>query len=762
MADIQRKLDALGFDAGTPDGMAGPQTRRAIGQFQSSIGVPVTGYFADHELSVLDQRYAASIKSTRISPPGAPSTKWSAASTTAYAITGDISVSADSVIFGNGATIHITPVSPDKPQVFTLVPPSSNPTLLNGNKLCGSTAPTFIAITRGGNALYMKVFVGPNVPQGRADPLPEPGTCATYNYERPGSFAAAMPAPSPASMGPSFDCRKAASADERAICASADLAAIDRQLADAYSAALASADDATAIKAAQRQWIADRQSCGSDGACLAAAYDRRIAALTAPPPSVADSESSRSRWTATSTTAIAITGDIELSGDTIIFANGARLHLSPVGLDRPLVFAVSPPTNPTLPNGGKLCGRGPPTFVVLARDGDQLYMKVFDGPQIPLGHADPGPEPGTCATYNFERSGGSATVLPPAPPATPQPVAAVPPVPASASGAPVVARRPAGLAPAPLSTFKDCDHCPEMVVIPAGSFMMGAGPGDAKVAYDQYDIPSELPRHQVKIGYEFAIGKFEVTVDEFAAFVSDTGIKTGGNCMIRETDTGPQKGRYIGTLNPTLDTGGGVDAVGISDGTFAQPGEKVTEREPATCISRNEAEAFLGWLSAKTGRHYRLPTEAEWEYATRAGTDTAFFWGNSDKLTCRYANFADSGSYYFQGMAGPCREKIRPLWSAPAGSYAANPWGIYDTSGNVQEMLEDCWHDTYDGAPADGSPWQKADCHVYVARGGDYELVAENMRSADRLFYGDGKDDRANFIGFRVAVTLGDGGWDKK
>ncbi len=191
----------------------------------------------------------------------------------------------------------------------------------------------------------------------------------------------------PARANPSFDCGKAASAAEKAICASPDLAAFDRQLADAYSAALtgASPEDAAAIKAAQRQWLAERESCGADDACMTAAYRRRLAVLTAPPPSVADLESSRSRWTAASTTAIAITGDIELSGDTINFANGTRLHLSPVGLDRPLVFAVSPPTNPTLPNGGKLCGNGRPTFVVLVRDGNELYMKVFDGPQDPAG-----------------------------------------------------------------------------------------------------------------------------------------------------------------------------------------------------------------------------------------------------------------------------------------------------------------------------------------------------------------------------------------
>ncbi len=126
------------------------------------------------------------------SPTEAGSYKWYAASHTASAITGDISVSADSITFANGKRIHIVPVGPDKPHVFALRP-RANPTLLNGNKLCGGTPPDFIVLIHNGDDLYLKVFDGPQVPQGRADPLPEPGTCATYNFVHGTASGAAPP-----------------------------------------------------------------------------------------------------------------------------------------------------------------------------------------------------------------------------------------------------------------------------------------------------------------------------------------------------------------------------------------------------------------------------------------------------------------------------------------------------------------------------------------------------------------------------------------
>ncbi len=326
------------------------------------------------------------------------------------------------------------------------------------------------------------------------------------------------------------------------------------------------------------------------------------------------------------------------------------------------------------------------------------------------------------------------------------------------------------------SSFKDCEECPEMVVLPLGSFMMGATPQEANHPFIG-SVPAELPRHEVTIGYRFAIGMYEVKVAEFDAFAKETGTGSGGTCMIRLAEKGKLALKYEGTKHPDSDLAAASPyIVYISDGSYSQPGLPVDADQPAVCISRNEMKAYLEWLSSKTGRGYRLPTEAEWEYAVRAGTDAIAFWGDNFAKTCEFANFADKSSGYQAGIAAPCREKIKPVWTANAGSYGPNPWGIHDMSGNVQEMIEDCWHESYLGAPTDGSPWREDDCQLFVARGGDYELMHISMRASERLFAGyvpedpgsriEGEDaghtSRANVLGFRVAVSLDDTAWDKK
>ena len=321
--------------------------------------------------------------------------------------------------------------------------------------------------------------------------------------------------------------------------------------------------------------------------------------------------------------------------------------------------------------------------------------------------------------------------------------------------------------PAPLSEFTDCEGCPAMVAVPTGTFVMGATPAEEAMPFIAYNVPQELPRREVTISRPFAIGKFEVTVAEFDLFVRETGTEVGGICSIRLAESGPLAGKVTGTLHPeSAQFSQSPFLTYITDGSHLQPGLPVTEMQPAVCVSRSEIKAYLDWLTKKTGRTYRLPSEAEWEYAARAGTGTVAFWGDDLSKACEYANFGDSGSGYQAGMMAPCSEAIRPEWTAEVGSYKPNPWGLHDMLGNVQEMIEDCWHENYQGAPSDGSAWTKSGCQLFVARGGDYELLYVSMRAAERLFWGYGPEagdpqgpdaafnSRSNVAGFRVAADL--------
>jgi formylglycine-generating enzyme required for sulfatase activity len=235
-------------------------------------------------------------------------------------------------------------------------------------------------------------------------------------------------------------------------------------------------------------------------------------------------------------------------------------------------------------------------------------------------------------------------------------------------------------------TFRDCDECPEMVVVPAGSFTMGD---------DMYG-----PRHQVTFGYAFPVGRYLVTRDEYARF---------------------------------------VEATGHSNEEWEDPGFPQTGRDPVVRVSWDDAKAYVSWLSEKAGHTYRLLSEAEYEYAERAGTSTAYWWGDSDADLCRYAN------------GDPCNHH----GTVPVGSYPANAFGLYDMAGNVWEWTEDCWKNTYAGAPDDGTAWTAGTCGERVLRGGSWLDYARYLRSADR--YGDGTGVRGNgygFFGFRVARTL--------
>lgn len=236
------------------------------------------------------------------------------------------------------------------------------------------------------------------------------------------------------------------------------------------------------------------------------------------------------------------------------------------------------------------------------------------------------------------------------------------------------------------AVFRDCDACPQMIVIPAGAFTMGAPLSEAE------SEDNERPQHQVSVA-QFAIGKFEVTFDEWAACVQDGGCTSNPN---------PNDRRWGQGLRPVMN------------------------------VSWNDAQEYLAWLSSKTGQAYRLPSEAEWEYAARAGTQTPHWTGQA---------IGYNQAQYSQGRT---RE---------VGSYPANPFGLHDTIGNVWEFTQDCWHEGYAGAPVDGAAWVNYRCDRRVVRGGSFDFAFQQyLRSAYRA--AQNVSQRHRNEGFRVARSI--------
>ena len=280
--------------------------------------------------------------------------------------------------------------------------------------------------------------------------------------------------------------------------------------------------------------------------------------------------------------------------------------------------------------------------------------------------------------------------------------------------------------------FRDCPDCPEMVVIPAGEFQMGSDRND------DWGQGSERPRHRVSVG-RFALGRYEVTRAEYAAFVSATGHPDGSRCW---TDDG--RGNWEWRWR---------NGASWRDPRFPQGDD-----HPVVCVSWEDAQSYVRWLSRKTGERYRLPSEAEWEYAARAGTETRWYWGDSPSGQCGRANGADAflrRKYRrVEGLdfdhAVSCDDGM--AHTAPAGSYDANAFGLFDVLGNVWEWTEDCWNENYARAPDDGSAWTRGDCGRRVLRGGSWGNAPRNLRSANRGTTATGA--RLVSAGFRVSRTL--------
>ncbi|HVP09247.1 MAG TPA: formylglycine-generating enzyme family protein [Burkholderiales bacterium] len=300
-----------------------------------------------------------------------------------------------------------------------------------------------------------------------------------------------------------------------------------------------------------------------------------------------------------------------------------------------------------------------------------------------------------------------------------------------AQEAPRAAQRPG-------TVFQDCADCPHMVVIPAGEFTMGSPASEIGRGLD------EGPQRQVQIARPFALGRSEVTVEEFRRFVEEAGYKTEA-----ERDTRAQGCAGFIYADPAAPGPGSPPYTSWRSPGLAQA---QADPHPVLCVSWNDARAYAQWLSKKTGKRYRLPTEAEWEYAARAGSSSSRYWGDDPVQACRYANVADQSRFqtWSFGQKHECTDGH--YFTAPAGGYAPNRFGLYDVIGNVWEWTEDCWNASYAGAPSDGGAWLSGDCSQRVLRGGSWSTVPRYARSATR--YKNPADFRDNLTGFRLARNL--------
>jgi sulfatase modifying factor 1 len=279
----------------------------------------------------------------------------------------------------------------------------------------------------------------------------------------------------------------------------------------------------------------------------------------------------------------------------------------------------------------------------------------------------------------------------------------------------------------PHANFKDCENCPEMVALPAGEFMMGS-PEDERGRKNVEGLP-----RRVVIGRPIAIGKFEVTVDQFSAFVTETGMMAGNLC------------------HTIVNLEGDAALWGPPQASFRQPGFDVTGSQPVVCISWHEAQAYVAWLRRRTGKPYRLPTEAEWEYAARADTRTSYSFGDDETALCAYARFADLDSRF--GWRNTCRSNTTTYGPLPVGTLKPNPWGIFDMHGNAWEWVEDCWTPNSSEIPTDGSAFSRpGSCEIGVIRGGSWAAGAPRLRSAGR--WPMVAASHFQHSGFRVALSL--------
>ncbi|MEO6967605.1 MAG: SUMF1/EgtB/PvdO family nonheme iron enzyme [Rhodanobacteraceae bacterium] len=277
-------------------------------------------------------------------------------------------------------------------------------------------------------------------------------------------------------------------------------------------------------------------------------------------------------------------------------------------------------------------------------------------------------------------------------------------------------------------------HAPAVVVIPLGQFEMGAPPGERGRA------SAEQPQHAVEIARGFAMGRSEVTVAQFRAFVRSSG-------HVPDADR-------LGGASVYDEASGRMQTQASADWQDGYAGQRARDDDPVVNVSWNDAQAYVQWLSLRTGKHYRLPSEAEFEYAERGGTTTPYWWGSgapykplenltgSGDRSPSHRSWSNAFVDYSDGYWGP----------APVMSFAANPFGLYDIDGNVSEWVADCWHENYTRAPRDGDAWINPGCAQRVVRGGSWGSAPDQDRSAFRQAAP--ADARSGRVGFRVIREL--------
>ncbi len=251
------------------------------------------------------------------------------------------------------------------------------------------------------------------------------------------------------------------------------------------------------------------------------------------------------------------------------------------------------------------------------------------------------------------------------------------------------------------NAFRDCSECPEMVEIRKGSFLMGSDIGR----------DDEMPMHQVTIDYNFAVSRYEITRAQYASFIKDTNASPDPGCEVYD----------LPSFNMDLEK------------SWLDPAFSQDDDHPVVCVNWRDAQSYVNWLSRMTSGHYRLLSESEWEYVARAGSTTAYHFG--DDIDPGKANYDD---------------EFRK--TTAVGSYPGNAFGLHDMHGNVSEWVEDCWVDNYRQAPVNGAAMTEGPCESRVLRGGTWDNEPQYLRSAFR--HGYFAEFRLSGIGFRIAKLL--------